>query len=217
MTPRTISQRSLRIPALLMTSSLLVLTACTGVPQDRQRLATGAAAGALVGAAIGATESRDKAAIGALVGAAVGGAIGDALDRQARALEADIGNDQVKIVNTGSELVVTMPQDILFAVNSAALQPTLQSDLGALARNLLDYPDTTVQVIGHTDNTGSAAFNQDLSQRRASAVSSVLLQNGVPSSRVVAFGRGEDQPVASNLDEAGRAQNRRVEIIITPR
>ncbi|ABV94758.1 OmpA/MotB domain protein [Dinoroseobacter shibae DFL 12 = DSM 16493] len=204
------------VPLIAACASLLALSACT-VTEDNRRMATGAAIGALAGGALGATEDREKALIGAVVGAGVGAAIGDMLDRQARDLQAELGNDAVQIVNTGSELVVTMPQDILFAVDSAVVQSTLQSDLAALSRNLLDYPDTTVQVVGHTDNTGSAGYNQELSQRRASAVAAILLQNGVPSSRVVAFGRGEDQPIASNLDEAGRAQNRRVEIIITPR
>lgn len=204
------------VPLIAACASLLALSACT-VTEDNRRMATGAAIGALAGGALGATEDREKALIGAVVGAGVGAAIGDMLDRQARDLQAELGNDAVQIVNTGSELVVTMPQDILFAVDSAVVQSTLQSDLAALSRNLLDYPDTTVQVVGHTDNTGSAGYNQELSQRRASAVAAILLQKGVPSSRVVAFGRGEDQPIASNLDEAGRAQNRRVEIIITPR
>jgi outer membrane protein OmpA-like peptidoglycan-associated protein len=205
-----------RVPLLAACAAVLALSACA-VTEDNRRMATGAAVGALAGAALGAGESRDRALIGAVVGAGVGAAVGDALDRQARALQQEIGNDAVQVVNTGSELVVTMPQDILFPVDSAVVQSTLQGDLAALSRNLLEYPDTTVQVIGHTDNTGSAAYNQDLSQRRASAVSAILLRNGVPSARVVAFGRGEDQPIASNLDEAGRAQNRRVEIIITPR
>lgn len=204
-----------RAPIILACTGALALSACT-VTDDNRRMATGAAVGGLLGAAIGAGESRDKALAGAILGAGIGAAIGDSLDRQARALEAELNNDAVKIVNTGSQLIVTMPQDILFAVDSTVVQPTLQSDLAVLARNLLDYPDTTVQVIGHTDNTGSAAYNQDLSQRRASAVSSILIQNGVPSGRVVAFGRGEDQPIASNLDAEGRAQNRRVEIVITP-
>ncbi|MEM1079100.1 MAG: OmpA family protein [Pseudomonadota bacterium] len=206
----------LRTPLILITTGALTLSACT-VSEDNSNLATGAAIGGLIGAAIGAGESRDKALVGAVLGAGVGAAIGDALDRQARALEEDLNNDAVKIVNTGSELIVTLPQDILFAVDSTVVQPTLQADLTALAGNLLEYPETTVQVIGHTDNTGSAAYNQDLSQRRANAVSTILLQNGVPASRVVSLGRGEDQPVASNLDAAGRALNRRVDIVITPR
>ena len=85
-----------------------------------------------------------------------------------------------------------------------------------VAASLLKYPATSVEVIGHTDNTGAAAYNQDLSQRRAVSVASVLASNGVPSSRISSLGRGEDQPVASNLTEQGRAQNRRVEIIVRP-
>ena len=85
-----------------------------------------------------------------------------------------------------------------------------------MAQNLLRYPNSQIQIIGHTDNTGSAAYNQDLSQRRAVSVASVLRESGVPSSRIAAFGRGEDQPIASNLTEQGKAQNRRVEIIIRP-
>ena len=120
------------------------------------------------------------------------------------------------MTNTGSELIVNLPQDILFATDSASLRGDLTQDLQAVARSLLNYPNTTVQVVGHTDNTGSAAYNQDLSQRRAQSVASVLQANGVPGGRIVAFGRGEDQPIASNLSVAGRAQNRRVEIIIRP-
>jgi outer membrane protein OmpA-like peptidoglycan-associated protein len=113
-------------------------------------------------------------------------------------------------------LVVTLPQDILFATDSAVVRSGLQSDLGALARNLQDYPSTTVQVIGHTDNVGDAGYNQDLSSRRASSVSTILTANGVASYRIQSYGRGEDAPVATNLTPEGRAQNRRVEIIISP-
>jgi outer membrane protein OmpA-like peptidoglycan-associated protein len=109
-----------------------------------------------------------------------------------------------------------MPQDLLFETNSAALRPDLRRDLQTIAGSISRYPDTRIEVIGHTDNTGSAAFNQDLSQRRASSVANVLRDSGVPSNRVVTFGRGEEQPIASNLTPEGRAQNRRVEIIIRP-
>ncbi|WP_425091705.1 OmpA family protein [Tropicimonas sp. S265A] len=206
---------SMRFPLIFLSASAVALSACA-VPEDRQRTATGAAAGAAIGGLLGATNNRETALIGAAVGAGVGAIIGDKLDAQEAALRQSLGNDQVQITNTGSELIVTMPQDILFPVDSAVLQPTLQSDLAALAQNLQAYPDTTVQVIGHTDNTGAASYNLDLSKRRAASVSSVLTQNGVPSGRIVAIGAGEDRPVASNLDEAGRAQNRRVEIVITP-
>ena len=109
-----------------------------------------------------------------------------------------------------------MPQDILFATDSAALRPDLQSDLRTVAQSLLAYPNTTVQVIGHTDNTGDASYNLNLSQRRAASVANVLISQGVPGFRVQTFGRGEDQPIADNLTPEGRARNRRVEIVILP-
>ena len=88
--------------------------------------------------------------------------------------------------------------------------------LGKVADNLMNYPDSTVTVVGHTDNTGAAAYNQDLSQRRADAVANVLRDAGVRASRLIAYGRGESQPIATNLTAEGRAQNRRVEIHIQP-
>lgn len=212
---------TMKTPLILALVSATALTACDPASTGgRDNATTGAIAGAAIGGILGAA-SGDKnklgnAAIGAGVGAVLGAAVGASLDAQARDLEQSIGDDRVRIVNTGSELIVTMPQDILFAVDSAALRPDLVADLNAVARNLQEYPDTTVQVIGHTDNTGSADYNLDLSQRRADAVAAELRAGGVSSGRIVAYGRGESQPVASNLTEEGRAQNRRVEIVIRP-
>ena len=141
--------------------------------------------------------------------------IGSALDRQAAELRAQLPS-YITIANNGEFLVVNMPQDLLFETNSAALRPELRRDLQSIAASISRYPDTRIEVIGHTDNTGSAAFNQDLSQRRASSVGNVLRDSGVPPNRLATFGRGEEQPVASNLTPEGRAQNRRVEIIIRP-
>ena len=126
------------------------------------------------------------------------------------------GRVEQGIVNTGDSLVVTMPQNILFATDSYAVRADLQDDLRAVASSLQRYPNSVVDVVGHTDNTGEAAYNQQLSQRRAQAVASVLTRSGVAGSRVRVIGRGEDQPIASNLTPDGRAQNRRVEIIIRP-
>ena len=214
---------------ILAAASTLVLGACvdpnasgmSGGMTDNTRARTGAVAGAVVGGLFGATRPGGdsklaQAAVGAGLGAAIGGVIGSRLDAQAADLRRDVGNPDIGIVNTGSELVVTMPQDLLFATNSASLRPDLQQDLRSVANNLLRYPDTTIQVIGHTDNTGTAALNADLSQRRATSVALVLRDAGVPSQRIVAFGRGEDRPIASNLTPEGRSQNRRVEIIIRP-
>ncbi|WP_050525072.1 OmpA family protein [Pseudorhodobacter wandonensis] len=210
----------LKTPIALLTLGAITLAGCVPTTEDNRRQNTGAVTGALLGGALGATSKGDdkllKTVVGAGIGAAIGGAIGSSLDAQAAELRNSIGDNRVSITNTGSELIVNLPQDILFATDSATLRGDLTQDLQAVARSLLNYPNTTVQVVGHTDNTGSAAYNQNLSQRRAQSVASVLQANGVPGGRIIAIGRGEDQPIASNLSEAGRAQNRRVEIVIRP-
>ncbi len=212
-------------PFLLAGVGAMALAACEpGMMSDpnNERTRQGAMIGAALGTVVGAKRGDDKndrvrnAAKGALIGAAIGGGAGAILDRQASELRNDFDNSQIDVVNTGSELIVRMPQDILFDVDSTAVRGDLRSDLRVLAQNLQRYPDSEVEVIGHTDNSGSAAYNQDLSERRASAVTSILRSEGVSSSRLRAVGRGEDQPIASNLTPAGRAQNRRVDIIIRP-
>ncbi|MBI1220083.1 MAG: OmpA family protein [Rhodobacteraceae bacterium] len=177
---------------------------------------TGAVVGGLAGALSGGRGAFGKTVVGAAAGGVVGAIAGGALDRQAKDLRSGLGDDNITVVNTGNELVVSMPQDILFATDSTEVQPSLQRELAAVAQNLRQYPDSLVTVIGHTDNVGTATYNQDLSQRRADAVSAILLQDGVRASRLIAYGRGESQPVATNLTPEGRAQNRRVEIHIHP-
>jgi outer membrane protein OmpA-like peptidoglycan-associated protein len=214
----------MKSPLFAALAGALVLSACTDpafqTGGERQRTRDGAVAGAIVGGILGAAapgnDDVKNAAIGAVAGALVGGAIGTALDRQAADLRREMSDERIRIVNTGTELVVTMPQDILFDVDSTFVRPDLRDDLRGLARNLRDYPNSTVFVIGHTDSTGSAAYNQDLSERRARAVAGVLIDAGVAAQRIQAVGRGEDQPVATNLTPEGRAQNRRVEIVIRP-
>jgi len=201
-----------------------LMSACTGPGQindpnnpNRQR-DTGVVVGAATGAALGGLISGSTEATlgGAVAVAVVGGLIGNDLDRQEAALRNSLGSDQVLITNTGDRLIVTMPQDILFDTDSFSVRPDLRSDLRAVAANLRSYPNSTVRVIGHTDNTGGAGYNQTLSERRANAVAGVLLDAGVSPARVTAVGRGEEQPVTSNLSPEGRAQNRRVEIVIQP-
>ncbi|PID36097.1 MAG: hypothetical protein CR993_06995 [Rhodobacterales bacterium] len=196
-------------------SAALLLAGCDTMGQ-RQAAGTGvgAAAGGLLGGLL--SKNAGGAAVGAVAGGIIGGAIGQELDKQAGELRAGFGDNRIGVVNTGKSLVVTMPQDILFATGSARLSGGLTADLRVLAAHLKKYPNSTVQVIGHTDNVGAAAYNLNLSRQRAAAVSGVLVSNGVPASRLATVGRGEDQPVASNLTAAGRAQNRRVEIIILP-
>lgn len=211
-----------KLPLVLAASTLALTAACTtDGPNSNQQARNGAAIGAGVGILAGiisgdtADERRSNAIKGALIGGAVGGGIGNALDRQEEELRAQMGGN-VGIVNNGDNLVVTLPQDILFATNSTAVSGASRADLSTLAASINRYPDTTVNVIGHTDNVGGAAFNFDLSQRRAQAVTSVLINAGVTPSRIRSIGRGEDAPVATNLTAEGRQQNRRVEIVITP-
>lgn len=207
-------------PFLAATAAVAILAGCTDpATGDLSRAQTGALTGAIAGAVLGRNvgggDRTRNAIVGAGVGALAGGLIGQQLDRQAAELRRDLGGN-VGVVNTGSEIVVTMPQDILFAVDSATLRPDLRRDLQTVSQSLLAYPDTTIIVTGHTDNTGSAAYNQTLSERRANAVAAELMANGVPSRRIVARGAGMTQPIASNATPQGRAQNRRVEIVIRP-
>jgi len=212
---------SMKLTAVTLASAL-ALTGCVSNTADpnANRTRDGAIVGGLLGGFLGATADDDNrgrnAVLGAAAGAVAGGAIGAALDRQAQDLRASMANDDILIRNTGEELIVTMPEGILFDFDSAAIRAGLQADLRALARNLQQYPDTTVDVIGHTDSDGSPEYNMDLSSRRAGAVAGVLLEEGVSPGRVRSFGRGEEQPVATNLTPEGRAQNRRVEVIIRP-
>jgi outer membrane protein OmpA-like peptidoglycan-associated protein len=213
-------------PILLASAAALALTGCVSntpltADPNANRTRDGAVIGGILGGFLGATADDDNqgrnAILGAAVGAAAGGAIGNALDRQAQDLRGSLNNNQILIENTGSELIVTMPEGILFDIDSAAIRAGLQTDLRALASNLNQYPNTDVIVEGHTDNTGSAGYNQDLSTRRAQAVAGVLLEAGVAPFRVRSLGRGEDDPIATNLTPEGRQQNRRVEVIIRPR
>lgn len=204
-------------------AAVLALSACTPALQSGQqnsRQQTGALTGALIGGLLGAAVDDDNRARGLIVGAAGGGltgaAVGTYLDRQAADLQAAISSDDVIITNTGQELRVVLPEGILFDVDSASVRADLQGDIRALARNVLLYDQTTVDVVGHTDNTGSEAYNQDLSTRRASSVAGILLEEGVEPFRIRSFGRGELAPVATNDTAEGRQQNRRVEVIITP-
>jgi outer membrane protein OmpA-like peptidoglycan-associated protein len=215
----------MKTPITLMLVSALALTACArpnayGYADPNKNEKNGALAGAALGALAGAsTVKNDKgraALLGAAVGAFAGGAIGNSLDRQAADLRAQLGSSGITVTNMGGYLVVNTPSDLLFSTDSATVSSSLYGELQSVALNLEQYPKSTIQVVGHTDNTGSAAYNMDLSQRRAGAVASILIADGVPGNRVQAIGRGEDQPIASNLDAAGRAQNRRVEIIIRP-
>lgn len=213
-----------KFPLVVAAASLTFVAACdTSGPNQlqntQQGAAIGAGAGALLGVLVnsgGSVEDRQRgAAIGAALGGGVGAGVGNSLDKQAEELRRSLRSD-VGVSNNGSNLVVVLSQDLLFATNSTQVSGASQRELQTVANSLNQYPDTTVNVIGHTDNVGDAAFNQGLSERRAQAVASILRSGGVSSGRIRSIGAGENNPIASNLNDAGRQMNRRVEIVITP-
>ena len=180
----------------------------------------GAVMGGIIGAIVGANaggNKKENVVFGTAIGATLGAVIGQELDRQEEALKNSIGGSGATITNTGAELVVTLPEAITFDTGSSVVRPELLGDLNKLAANLNEFDQTTVDVLGHTDNVGEAGFNQQLSAQRADAVRILLINGGVAAGRLRAFGRGENEPKATNLTEEGRQQNRRVEIVIRPK
>lgn len=174
----------------------------------------GAGAGAVVGGAIGAATG--STAKGAIIGAAVGGAagaiIGDQMDRRAEELEDSIPGAEIERVGEG--ILVTFESGILFGFDSTAIQPAGRSNLATLSSNLEKYPDSNVLIVGHTDSVGADTYNMTLSERRAESAAAYLRQQGVAAGRIRTEGRGEIEPVADNSTNAGRQENRRVEVAI---
>ncbi len=210
---------------VLGVAGIMTLSACATDPSqypgtEGNRTQEGAIAGAALGGVIGAITGDgnrgDDIVRGAVIGGVAGAVTGNIMDRQAAELRNNFDDSRIQVIRSGDNLIVRMPEAILFATDSAALNPQLRSDLFVLADSLNRYPQSIVTVTGHTDNTGSAGYNQDLSERRASSVASVLRSGGVSSSRIRIRGAGENQPIATNQTAAGRAQNRRVDITITP-
>ncbi len=196
-----------------------------GCAQQQQPGVSGnrAPIGALAGAALGAGagllvggNDRRNALVGAGIGALAGAAVGDYLDRQEAQLNQDLAGTGATVVNTGESLLVTLPDAVTFAVGSSTVQPQFLDPLGSMAATLRANPQSFIDVLGHTDSTGSAAFNQQLSERRAQSVADVLMQRGVQSQRIATRGFGFTSPVADNATPEGRQRNRRVEILVTP-
>ncbi len=204
------------ITSTLITSALF-LGACANPDGTTSKTSIGAGVGAVVGGILGANVAEDErkgAVTGAIIGGVSGALIGNDLERQEDELRQNLAGSGAQIVNTGDRLVVVLPEAITFAVDSTQVKSSLLRPLSQIATSLNNYPNTVVQVVGHTDNTGSSSYNQSLSERRASAVASILSQNGVAQSRLTRVGFGESQPIASNDTAAGREANRRVEINI---
>lgn len=203
--------------------SLLGLSACVTDPDTGERDVSvygaggavgGAALGYLLGGLIGGKTAR---IVGAGIGGVAGGVIGTQIDQQRREIEEATAGSGVDVTETpdGTGILVNLP-DITFAVDSTTISPGLRSALDEVAASLQRYPSSLIDVMGHTDSTGSDAYNLDLSRRRAEAVKAYLVMRGVAGARVATVGYGEQYPKASNATAEGRALNRRVEIRITP-
>ena len=208
--------------------SSLALSACTttdpysSTPR-RNNTGTGILGGALAGAALGyltntnnSEEGRKNALIGAGIGALAGGAIGNYMDRQQRELEQQLSGSGVGVKRQGDNLVLIMPGDVTFDTNQSSIQGRFHAVLDDVATVFNRYDQSLVDIIGHADSDGSDSYNLDLSRRRAESVAAYLNQRGVDANRIYYEGRGESQPIASNATADGKAQNRRVEILIRP-
>lgn len=193
---------------------LAALSGCSSWSNKTKGAVIGAAAGGAAGAVIG--NQAGNTAVGAIIGAAVGGAagayIGSYMDRQAAEMERDLQGARIERVGEG--IKITFDSGLLFQVDKATLNSTSRANLAELAVILNKYPDTHILLEGHTDATGSDEYNLDLSRKRAQSVANELATNRVNATRFTIMGYGEGQPVASNDTDAGRQQNRRVEVAI---
>ena len=201
---------------------ILGLTACAADDPNR-RAKAGAAVGAITGAILGKQVSGGKkgALAGAIVGGIAGGAVGNYMDQQQRDFEAALAEEQrrndLEIQRLQDQtLKIDVSNEVSFDFDSASLKPAFLPTLNKVGNILNRYPKTTVTVVGHTDSTGSDAYNQRLSERRAESVANYLAGRGVLRERLHTVGMGESEPRASNATEAGRQLNRRVEILIQP-
>lgn len=201
-----------------------LLSGCTTVnPYTRESQTSSAAKGAGIGAAAGAVvglltkgDKLQNALIGAGVGALAGGGVGYYMDVQEAKLRQKLEGTGVSVTRIGDNITLNMPSSITFATNSADLNGQFYNALGGVAMVLKEYNKTVIEVAGHTDSTGSDQYNQQLSERRAASVANYLVGQGITQQRLMTVGAGESRPVASNDTEAGRAQNRRVEMTIVP-
>jgi outer membrane protein OmpA-like peptidoglycan-associated protein len=200
--------------AIIVAVAAMGLSGCVSMSQKERGAVIGAGAGAAVGGVIGnQTGSTARGAIiGAVVGGAAGAIIGHQMDQQAKELEQNIKGAKVERVGEGIQ--VTFDSGLLFDFDSDAVRSDAAQNLRELARSLNKYGDSNLLIVGHTDSKGDDSYNENLSLRRANSAASFLANEGVPRTRVSTSGRGESEPVATNDTDAGRQQNRRVEVAI---
>ena len=205
-------------------AALSLVAGCTTDPETGERRISktaiggigGALGGYLLGDIVGGRRDRTEKIIGAGIGGIAGAGIGAYMDKQEREMRARTAGTDVEVVRQGDDLLLNIPSGVNFAYNSANVEPRFRATLDRVASVLSEYNQSYIDVYGHTDSTGSDAYNQGLSERRAVSVADYLSSHGVAPARIATRGFGETQPIESNETEEGRAANRRVEIKIVP-
>ena len=212
---------------VLCIAAAVVVSACTTLdPYTREEQTSRAQRGAIIGAVSGAVvglvtgdnsmERKKRALVGAGLGALAGGAVGNYQDRQEAQLRAQLEDSGVSVTRIGDNITLNMPGNITFATNSADLNAGFFAVLDSVALVVNEFQQTVIEVAGHTDSTGSDAYNQQLSERRANSVMSYLVSRQVLADRIIPVGMGESRPIADNSTEGGRQANRRVELTLVP-
>ena len=207
--------KNFRMSMVMVLCATLIFSSCKSLNKTQKGAAVGTVAGGAMGAVIG--KASGNTALGAIIGAAVGGAtgavIGHKMDKQAAEIKKTVPDAKVERVGEG--IVVEFSSKVLFGFDKSNLSSEARTNLNKLVKVLNAYPDTDIEVQGHTDSKGSEAYNKNLSVRRASAVSDYLAGQGITSRRVNIKGFGEMVPKYNNDTEAGRTENRRVDFLIT--
>lgn len=216
----------MKTPRIIVSSmaavSLIALSGCVTDPNTGERHISRTAIGGVAGAGLGyllggVVGGKTARILGAGIGGVAGGVVGRQMDQQIKELEEATAGSGIDVSETpdGDSILVNLP-DVTFAVDSSTITPSFQNTLDSVAQSMITYPNSLIDVMGHTDSTGSESYNLDLSRRRAEAVANYLVSRGVSRARVETLGYGEQYPRADNTTAEGRAQNRRVEVRITP-
>lgn len=211
----------------LMLGCVLALPACTTLdPYTREEEVAHAQRQAVIGAAVGgavglitgdsSVERKKRALVGAGLGALAGAGVGSYMDRQEAKLRAELERTGVSVTRDGDHITLNMPGNITFATNSSDLNANFYDVLNSVSMVLTEFDKTIIEIAGHTDSTGETAYNQALSERRASAVASYLGTRSVRTDRIITVGAGEMHPITTNDTEVGRQANRRVELTLVP-
>lgn len=210
-----ILSKRIAVLGISLATSAMLITGCSSLTNTQKGAGIGAGAGAGIGAIIG--HKAGNTAVGAVLGGALGGVagglIGKKMDKQAAEIENTVPGAEV--IKAGEGIIVRFDSGILFDFDKSDLKPVAKTNIQKLVTSLNENPDTDILVVGHTDNVGRAEYNLGLSDRRAASVKSYAVAQGLAPSRIKTQGKGASEPIASNETEEGRAQNRRVEIVIS--